>query len=260
MLKEMGVFRVVGFLALLTACDKGKLEPTKGSAQPTPAPLPSPDPAPLPDASSESIDEQLLNGKTPDVWVRACNDTGEEMTKLEWHDDFKEPLLPNGWCTRFRPTKGAYGYKYAAFHIGNTEYRMQPIDYVGETPLAAGHWSYHIKNLDPTHRIADIHADADKLTDDPWSNVRVCNDTASDITVIAGPVSTPDVKKHACSESMQVSRADSAPSLILESGGKRFFSGPFADAIRPLPPVNWSYHVTRLAGDDITYDARPDVK
>lgn len=263
MLKWMGVFRVVGFLALVAACDKGAVEPAKGSAQPPPAPLPSPDPAPPP-VDAMSIDEQLLNGKTPHLWVRACNDTGKDMTKLEWHDDFEEPQLPAGWCTAYRYSRGAYGYTYAAFHTGMTEYRMQPIDYIGETPLVPGYWAYHIKNLDPTHHTADIRAERDEPPANPWSSIRVCNDTDVAMTFQGQFVGPANVKEHTCSDYVQSSRADSEEPMFFDAAGTSFSDWPLGNTamVRELPPGKWSYHITKLdpKAGTFTYDPRPDVK
>jgi hypothetical protein len=157
MLKYMGVIRVVAALALVAACDKGKVEPAKGSAEPAPPPIPAP--API---DAMSIDEQLLNNtyKPEDhVFVRACNDTGKDMKGLTYHDEFAEGVLAKGACTSYRETKHAYGYTYAEFTLGNADkFIIQPIDYMGETPLAAGHWSFHITVHDYKNRIAEIRA------------------------------------------------------------------------------------------------------
>jgi hypothetical protein len=157
--------RIVLALALVAACDKGKVEPTKGSAEP--APLPVPDPAPPP-VDAMSIDEQILtNNYNPDehVLIRACNDTGKDMSGLTYHEKFVEGALPKKGCTPFRETQRAYSYTYAEFTLGKADkFVIQPIDYMGETPLAGGHWSFHIKVEDYANRIASIRAEKESDT------------------------------------------------------------------------------------------------
>ncbi|HUS30647.1 MAG TPA: hypothetical protein VMZ53_19190, partial [Kofleriaceae bacterium] len=101
----MGVIRVVAALAFVAACDKGKVEPTTGSAQPPPAPLPVA-------IDAMSIDEKILNGYPLKVEVRLCNDTGKTMDAVEWHQSFKATALKTGACTAYQETTGAYGYTY----------------------------------------------------------------------------------------------------------------------------------------------------
>ena len=158
MLKHMGVIRVVAVcaLTLATACDKGKVEPTKGSAQPAPPPVP--DPAPAVDAMS--IDEQLMtNTYKPNVLIRVCNDTGKDLKDLTYHNKLVEGALAKGACTPYRETERAYSYTFAEFTLGAADkFVIQPIDYMGETPLAPGKWSFRITIHDYKNRIAEIRA------------------------------------------------------------------------------------------------------
>jgi hypothetical protein len=262
MLKYMGLIRVVAALALVAACDKGKVEPTKGSAEPAPPPVP--DPAPVP-VDAMSIDEQLLHGIEPAlpdaVWVRACNDTGKQMESLEWHEDFKAPGLAKGECTRYHPASHAYGYTYAKFTLGKDEFIIQPIDYMGETPLSRLH-SYHIKIIDYAHRSADIRAKLDSTT--KKLEVRTCNDTNHDFKeaqVFQVPV-VPNggaLKRHECTPYFETKQALSITAASFKVGDDRFMIQPhdYVGA-RALNPGRWSYRLVITDGRD--HDARVDVK
>lgn len=263
----MGLIRVVGLVALLVGCDKGKVEPAKGSAQPPPAPLPVPDPQPPPvDAmSSESIDEQLLKGIDPapaasGVWARACNDTGKTMTALEWHDKpYKATFLEAGKCTYYEQMTHAYGYTYAKFNLKKDEFVIQPIDYMGETPLAPGLYSYHITIVDYGHRTADIRAKLDSTT--TKIEVRECNDTNYDFTTssvgeVHTVVNNGALKAHACTPYYETKRALATTSAqFLIGKDDNFYIQP-ADYVgaRSLNPGKWSYRLSITDGRD--HDAR----
>lgn len=54
------------------------------------------------------------------------------------------PLLAAG-RTQYRPVAQAYRYAYVRVRSGGKTVVQQPIDYVGETPLAPGRYSYVIE-------------------------------------------------------------------------------------------------------------------
>jgi hypothetical protein len=245
MLKEMGLIRVVGVLALVAACDKGKVEPAKGSAQPTPAPLPVPDPQPIPDAGSDSS-----------VFVRLCNDTGFDLTGLTYHQ-LAVGDLAKGACSAYSQTAHAYNYTAVAFRIkgkpdDKDEQSIQPIDYVGETPLDPGHWSYHLTaddRLEP-RRTFDIRARKEKGdgTGPPGKlRIRACNDMDHDIAIIEMATfeyqAKAGVKARTCSEYRDVDRAFLHPYVDFYIGPTDFKTPPSMDATS-LEPGDWSYHVT----------------
>ena len=248
---------------IAVACDKGKVEPTKGSAAPAPVPLPSPDPAPAPDAmTSEEIDEQLLQGSdAPWVEVRACNDSGKDFKTLVYHDNFDEGALGSGQCTNYRKTKRAYSYTYAKFTIGTDAYVIQPIDYIGETPLEPGQWSFHISKLDAANHTADIRAKSDFRDKSIPIRVRVCNDTKYDIKILSSPVSATSLAKHVCSDYEVKDHAFTAASIIFDIGKDRFNVTP-ADMVgaTPLDRARWTYHLTIVdyANKAVRFDAKRD--
>jgi hypothetical protein len=254
--------RVAIALVLVVGCDKGKVEPAKGSAEP--APLPVPDPAPPP-VDAMSIDEQLLNGTLPDepdVWVRACNNTGKTMTALEWHAGFSDTFVKNRECTHYERTPGAYSYTYAKFNLDKDEFIIQPIDYLGEKPLEPGLYSYDIKIIDYGHRSADIRAKLDSKA--TKIEVRECNDTTFDFrlsSVHQVPIVKDGgaLKARACTPYYEVKEARSVSSASFVIGKDDNFYIQPTDAIGwLLPPGKWSYRLSITDGRD--HDARMIVK
>ena len=55
--------------------------------------------------------------------------------------------LPVGGATPYRPVTAAYRYAYVRVRSGGKPVVQQPIDYVGETPLAPGRYSYVIEMI-----------------------------------------------------------------------------------------------------------------
>lgn len=53
--------------------------------------------------------------------------------------------LPVGGATGYRSVRLAYRYAYVRVRSGNKTVVQQPIDYVGETPLTPGRYSYVIE-------------------------------------------------------------------------------------------------------------------
>jgi hypothetical protein len=96
-----------------------------------------------------------------EVHVRACNDSDRDLAAFEY-DAFDEGALAAGACTPYRRVEHeVYRYTYVRFLVGQDEFVLQPIDFVGETPLDAGEWSYHVSIVDFDSRAARVHADAD---------------------------------------------------------------------------------------------------
>ena len=76
----------------------------------------------------------------PVVETRGCNDTGFDFASLRINSFVGS--LANGACTPYERAEGAvYRYTYVRFVVGQDEFMITPIDYVGETPLDEGRWS-----------------------------------------------------------------------------------------------------------------------
>ncbi len=75
---------------------------------------------------------------------------------------FNEPTnfgdVRRGEKTGYQPFEIAYRYAYVRLFIDDKEFIIQPIDYVGETPLGPGKFTYVLKVVDFKNRILDISA------------------------------------------------------------------------------------------------------
>jgi hypothetical protein len=95
------------------------------------------------------------------VEVRACNLTGHEITALRYAT-FTPGTLPDGACSNYELAGGAlFGYTNVEFTVGEDQFGIQPIDFVGETPLDGGRWSYELTIFDYETRNAGVQAVAD---------------------------------------------------------------------------------------------------
>lgn len=56
--------------------------------------------------------------------------------------------IEKGQSTCYRSFDLAYSYAYVQFYIGEKEFVLQPIDYVGEVPLSIGNHTYSIDITD----------------------------------------------------------------------------------------------------------------
>ncbi len=52
--------------------------------------------------------------------------------------------LAPGQTSEYRPADGAYRYAYMEATVDGTKRTFQPIDYVGETRLGPGRYTYHV--------------------------------------------------------------------------------------------------------------------
>ena len=60
--------------------------------------------------------------------------------------------LESGQKTDYKVFEKAYRYSFVELQIADKTYTIQPIDYVGETPLETGNYTYQIKANDSEDR------------------------------------------------------------------------------------------------------------
>lgn len=91
-------------------------------------------------------DDTQAPGDSPDVFIRienASNFTYEEiLVKID--EDHEYGNLGAGELSGYQPYEWAYRYAYVELKVEELRLALQPIDYVGETMLAAGYYSYII--------------------------------------------------------------------------------------------------------------------
>ncbi len=66
--------------------------------------------------------------------------------------------IKSGEKTNYKPFELAYRYAYIRLIIDNKEFILQPIDYVGETPLGPGRFTYVITVVDFSQKSLGIDA------------------------------------------------------------------------------------------------------
>lgn len=64
--------------------------------------------------------------------------------------------LASGAKTGYQPFERAYRYAYVRLFIDGNEFIIQPIDYIGETPLGPGTFTYKIDVVDFENRSLSI--------------------------------------------------------------------------------------------------------
>jgi hypothetical protein len=94
--------------------------------------------------------------------VRLCNDTGHDINAVAWNTIYSSDSLSIGACTDYEtPTADVYRYTRVSFRVQTDDFLIQPIDFVGETPLGGGAWSYHLTITDYASRSASVSATPD---------------------------------------------------------------------------------------------------
>jgi hypothetical protein len=79
--------------------------------------------------------------------VRIRNVSGFDYDGLRVGDE-TYGRLPAGAETRYRGFGTAYRYNYVRLEIEGDEMILQPVDYVGETPLGPGRFTYEVRVVD----------------------------------------------------------------------------------------------------------------
>ncbi len=89
-----------------------------------------------------------------DVEIRFRNASALDLHDFVYQSG-GEPLvfarIPAGTTTAYRLVDRSYSYGFIEFRVDTLRYVQQPIDYVGETPLSGGQYTYTI-TVDPSDR------------------------------------------------------------------------------------------------------------
>lgn len=88
-----------------------------------------------------------VTGREEPTEVRIRNVSGFDYDGLQVGDE-TYGRLPAGAETRYREFDTAYRYNYVRLEIEGDEMILQPIDYVGETPLGPGRFTYEVRVID----------------------------------------------------------------------------------------------------------------
>ncbi len=79
--------------------------------------------------------------------IRILNNSVYNYCNVVINPDWKDRSygqIKSGEKTCYRTFEKAYRYAYVSLRIGEKDLIIQPIDYVGETPLGVGYFTYHL--------------------------------------------------------------------------------------------------------------------
>jgi hypothetical protein len=88
------------------------------------------------------------------VEIRVANRSDRDFDQVDvtfTSDKVSYGSVAKGATSEYRSTPKAYRYALVVVTAGGETFRFQPIDFVGETPLAPGRYSYAL-NIDPNDR------------------------------------------------------------------------------------------------------------
>ncbi len=102
----------------------------------------------------------------------SCNIFGENSTLIRIHNaseydflrvevnTYDEPInygtIKSDEKSRYKTFEVAYRYAYVRLFVDENEFIIQPIDFVGETPLGSGKFTYVLEVIDFENRILSI--------------------------------------------------------------------------------------------------------
>ena len=105
-------------------------------------------------AGCTSVQESTASG----VEIRVANRSDRDFDSVDvtfTTDKVSYGPVAKGATSEYRSTPKAYRYALVVVTAGGETFRFQPIDFVGETPLAPGRYTYAL-NVEPSDRQVTI--------------------------------------------------------------------------------------------------------
>ena len=84
-------------------------------------------------------------GPAAPVEIRVANQSARNFDRVLVAAGFEmqdHGAIPAGGASAYRAVERAYRYAYVEVHLGADRLVLQPIDFVGETPLRRGRYTY----------------------------------------------------------------------------------------------------------------------
>lgn len=107
-----------------------------------------------PISGNDNLDPNATN-------IRLHNISDYDFENVEihpWNEATQYGDIDSGDKTGYEPFERAFRYAYVRLFIGGIEFIIQPIDYVGETPLGPGTFTYELDVVDFENRSLSIAA------------------------------------------------------------------------------------------------------
>jgi hypothetical protein len=101
-------------------------------------------------------------GPQGDVAIRIANNSSFAFERVDVvfpEDEVSYGAVPAHRTTGYRGVETAYRYAYIEVVIDGEELVIQPIDYVGETPLEPGHYTYALNVTIEGHLTLELRED-----------------------------------------------------------------------------------------------------
>ena len=98
------------------------------------------------------------NGKTGGLEIRVANRSDRDFDRVDvtfTSDKIEYGAIPKGGVSAYKPVKEAYRYAKIDIVANGETFTFQPIDFVGETLLEPGRYTYAL-NIDPTDHMVTI--------------------------------------------------------------------------------------------------------
>ena len=101
-------------------------------------------------------------GPQGDVRIRIANGSSFAFERVDVvfpENAVSYGSIPAHGATSYHGVETAYRYAYIEVQIGDEELVIQPIDYVGETPLEPGHYTYALNVTIEGHLTLELRED-----------------------------------------------------------------------------------------------------
>ena len=97
-----------------------------------------------------------------DVKVRVANNSSLALTRVEvvvLENEVDYGSISAHGVSQYATVETAYRYAYIEVEVGGEVLKIQPIDYVGETPLESGRYTYELNVTVEGHLTLDFRED-----------------------------------------------------------------------------------------------------
>jgi heat shock protein HslJ len=133
----------------------------------------------------EPLHAETLNGT--EVQLRLANMSGIDFERVIVNVMGRETdygALPRGGVSAYHPQNGIYRYADVKVIAEGRTYQFIPIDFMGETPLSGGNYTYALELIEVDTQVSILHLSDDVQTSDPallgkwfWSNAQLADGT-----------------------------------------------------------------------------------
>jgi len=101
----------------------------------------------------------ILSDDSTNIRIHNASEHDFQRVEVNTYDEPKNyGTIKSGEKSRFKTFEIAYRYAYVRLFVDESEFIIQPIDFVGETPLGSGKFTYVLEVIDFENKHLDIRA------------------------------------------------------------------------------------------------------